>query len=56
MPALAAGWLAIYEDESRTGVAILPDNRDALPTVAESAILYEIDLLSARPRMELIPG
>ena len=27
------------------GLAILPDNRDELPAVAESAILYEVDSL-----------
>lgn len=33
------------EYESRVGLAILPDNRHELPAVAESAILYEVDLL-----------
>ena len=45
MSALAAGGLTIDEDGSRVGLAILPDNRDELPAVAESAMLYEVDLL-----------
>ena len=45
MPAFAAGGLTIEKDESRVGLAILPDNRGELPAVAKSAILYEVDLL-----------
>ena len=45
VPALAACRLTMHKYESRVGPAIFPDNRDELPAVAESAILYEADLL-----------
>jgi hypothetical protein len=33
------------ENEPRIGLPILPDDRDELPAVADSAILYKVDQL-----------
>lgn len=45
MPALAARGFTMDEDEPRIGLPILPDDRDELPAVADSAILYKVDEL-----------
>ncbi len=44
MPALAACRFTIDEEEPRVGLAILSDDTDELPSVANSAILYKVDL------------
>ncbi len=44
--AFAADWLTVNEYDSGEGLAILPNYKNELQAVPESAILYEIDLFS----------